>query len=550
MVGLLGERVEVRGSKGGSRTFYVDLRLLIISLALASAIFAMVNGFHASYKVQRQQLIDNTLESNHAYATKLAASTENFIHSAVQQLQYSAARLAKRFSDDAMLFDESERIRLQTDSFNSVAVVDGQGIVRATSPNSLALVGRQLDSPGAVAALRERRPLISQPYVSAAGNLIVFISTPVFDAAGNYLGYVGGSIYLKQKSILNSLLGEHYYRDGSYLYVVDDQRRLLYHQDGDRVGTQVGANPVIDAVLRRESGQMRLHNSQGVDMLAGYAIVPSTGWGVVAQRPTLATLAALDVLMESVVLNTLPLAVIIVLFIWVFARLISRPLRQLAEGARGIDRPDSAGQIQRIRSWYFESSELKRALLIGIGLINRNISKLRQDAQVDPLTGLNNRRGMEIALSAWTAERQPFAIVALDIDHFKNVNDTYGHDVGDEVLKLLAGVMRANSREGDVLCRMGGEEFVVLLPGAELDVARQVAERLRRGVEQAAMEPVGHITVSLGVARWPEHGGDVGQALKVADEMLYEAKRSGRNRVVAAQGTADRKAGPVETIGI
>jgi len=165
------------------------------------------------------------------------------------------------------------------------------------------------------------------------------------------------------------------------------------------------------------------------------------------------------------------------------------------------------------------------------------------------MAGLNNRRGMEMALSAWTAERQPFAIVALDIDHFKNVNDTYGYDVGDEVLKLLAGVMRANSREGDVLCRMGGEEFVVLLPGAELDVARQVAERLRRGVEQAAMEPVGYITVSLGGARWPEHGGDVGQALKVADEMLYEAKRSGRNRVVAAQGTADRKADSVDTIG-
>jgi diguanylate cyclase (GGDEF)-like protein len=96
---------------------------------------------------------------------------------------------------------------------------------------------------------------------------------------------------------------------------------------------------------------------------------------------------------------------------------------------------------------------------------------------------------------------------------------------------------------------MGGEEFVVLLPGAELDIARQVAERLRRGVEQAAMEPVGYITISLGVARWPEHGNDIEQAFKMADGMLYEAKRSGRNRVVVAQSAANQKANTTEVIG-
>ncbi|MGV8860200.1 MAG: diguanylate cyclase [Pseudomonas sp.] len=514
--------------------FRVNLRRLILFLALLSALVIQFNTFYASYSVQRQLLIDNTLASNRAYASKLADSIDQFLQSTQQQLAYSASLLAAKFGDAELLMAEAERLRLQTNSFNSVVFVDANGKVVATSPDTLSILGKKLNSPGANEALNVRRPAISAPYISAAGNLLVFISHPVTDSAGRYLGYIGGTIYLKQKSILNNLLGEHYYHDGSYLYAVDQSRRLLYHPDAARVGEEVGKNLVVDAVLRGETGDMRINNSHDIDMLAGYAIVPMTHWGVVAQRPTQATLAPISGLMSSMLLNTLPLAVLTLLFIWWFAKIIANPLRELADSAQKMDRATTAERIQNVHSWYFESSEIKRAMLIGFKLLHYKINKLLLDVQTDPLTGLHNRRGLDVALDLMQSARSNFAVVSLDIDNFKSVNDTYGHDAGDEVLQSLAKIMQNVSRDEDVVCRLGGEEFLILLPSVRSTVAKEVAERLRRQVEQTQFGPVGKITISLGVAQWSQDSGDVEAVLKVADNMLYEAKRNGRNRVEVA----------------
>ncbi|MBP6599477.1 MAG: GGDEF domain-containing protein [Giesbergeria sp.] len=517
--------------------FRIDLRRLILLLATFSALVTLANGFYASYQVQRQQLMDSALESNRAYARKLAESVEDFLQAAQQQLVYSAAVLGEHFDDAQLLTAEVHRLRQQTNTFNSVSVVDAEGWVRAVSPETLQVKGHRLDSAGSIEALRERRALISQPFVSVAGNLLVLVSQPIIDRKGRYLGYVGGTIYLKQKSILNNLLGQHYYRDGSYLYVVDPNRRLLYHPQPDRAGAYVEKNGAIDAVLRGEHGAMRLDNSQGVDMLAGYAPIAFTSWGIVTQRPTRVVLAALDDLMYRVLSKTLPWALLLLGLIWLSSRLIARPLWQLADGVRYMDRASSVEHIHNVRSWYFETSELKRAMLVGVNLLHQQIGKLHLDAQTDSLTGLHNRRGMDEALAVWQAAQHPFAVVALDIDHFKRVNDVHGHAVGDQVLQRLAQLMAECARSGDVLCRVGGEEFLMLLPSASVEVAEQVAQRLRVRLEQTDIPPVGRITLSLGVAQWPQHSSVIAEVLEVVDSALYEAKRTGRNKVVVAAAT-------------
>lgn len=509
----------------------MDLGRLILVLTIASVLVSLANTLHASYQVQRQQLIDAALETNHAYATKMAASTDDFFASMMQQLAYAAQVVARDFDNPAFLAAETDRLFLQTDSFNSIAIVDRRAEVLANSPQTLKLVGKQLRTPGMVKALADRKPLISQPYLSAAGNLVITVSQPVFDVHKNYLGVIAGTIYLKHENFLNRLLASHYYQDGSYLYVVDQQRRLIYHPINDRVGTAVDGNLAIEEVISGIAGRRQVMNSQQVDMLAGYAIVSSTGWGVVAERPQLATLAALDALMLKVLLNSLPVAALSLAFIWWCARRIARPLKQLASGARTMDDPATADEIQRVKSWYYESAELKQAMLLGIGLLQKNINRLRQDAQTDPLTGLGNRRTLEQALAAWEREKTPFTVMSVDVDFFKKVNDTYGHDVGDGVLRQLAQHMRDCARERDVFCRVGGEEFLVLLPRTGRKVALQVAERLRQQVERADMGPVGRVTISIGIAYWPGSAKDVAQVLKRADEMLYQAKRGGRNRV-------------------
>lgn len=198
--------------------FRVDLRRLIVTLAILSGLITLSISFYASYQVQRESLIDSTLEANRAYAAKLAVGTETFFDSVQQQLRYSADILAEQF-DDETLRREVERLQLQTNSFNTVVVTDVRSVVRAISPNSEPLIGYQLGSPGAQEALRERRPLISSPYISALGTLVISISQPILDDDGTYLGYIGGVISLKEPNILNSMLGA--FLPGRFLPVRD-----------------------------------------------------------------------------------------------------------------------------------------------------------------------------------------------------------------------------------------------------------------------------------------------------------------------------------------
>ena len=156
-------------------------------------------------------------------------------------------------------------------------------------------------------------------------------------------------------------------------------------------------------------------------------------------------------------------------------------------------------------------------------------------ARVDALTGLANRRGAEEAMNRMVSranrDGSPLSVAVLDVDHFKRVNDTFGHAAGDEVLRALALVLQRTVREGDLAGRWGGEEFLALLPTAALDGAKIVAERVRVGVENAALPGIGRVTISAGVAqlRPNEKALDlVGRA----DEALYRAKMQGRNRVM------------------
>lgn len=514
----------------------LDLRTLILILCALTALVMLCTSYFASYRVQRQLLIDHALEANRVYAAKLAAITETFIGNALQQLSFSAGVQGRQLGNTQALQAETDRLLQQSMAFNSTFVVDAQGVVRAVSPAALRhYLGTQVQTPGSVEALHERRALVSMPYLSAANNLVVALSQPIFDASGRYLGYVGGSLYLRERNFLNSLLGEHYYQDGSYLYVVDRNRRLLYHPDAERVGTVVEGNRLIDQLADLQSGTRQVVNSQGVAMLAGYATVPSTGWGVVAQQPLAQTTAPLNQLILNVIGLSTPLALLGSLVLWWLALIIARPLWQLAAGARSMDRAGTAERLHRVRAWYFEAAELKRALLFGLNLLQERIGRLNHDAQTDPLTGLGNRRSLEFKRSLLEAEGQAFSAIVLDIDHFKRINDGHGHDVGDQVLQRLAGLMRGCCRDGDLLCRTGGEEFLMLLPNAGLSVATAVAQRLRVTVQDTAIEPVGAVTISLGVAYWEAKGDrEPADALSAADRALYQAKQGGRNRVCVA----------------
>ncbi|HOD04443.1 MAG TPA: diguanylate cyclase [Anaerolineaceae bacterium] len=171
---------------------------------------------------------------------------------------------------------------------------------------------------------------------------------------------------------------------------------------------------------------------------------------------------------------------------------------------------------------------------------------LREQAIRDPLTDLYNRRFLSETLprELLRAEREhyPVSVVMMDIDHFKEFNDTYGHEAGDVVLQALAAHLEALTRQGDVVCRYGGEELLVVLPNVPLGVAAERAESWRAAFAAAPVIYQGqllHVTFSLGVAAFPQHGDTAEAVFRAADAALYRAKAAGRNCVVVAQAVPE-----------
>ncbi len=190
------------------------------------------------------------------------------------------------------------------------------------------------------------------------------------------------------------------------------------------------------------------------------------------------------------------------------------------------------------------------APLVGEGLANAaEKSATEQLAFVDGLTSGPNRRRFDLDLAHRSqeaaSEERPVAVAMIDIDHFKTYNDSNGHQRGDEALRIVAQLISENIRSEDAVYRYGGEEFAVLLPGADLETARDVVERVRQVVAGHAFaggpqQPGGRVTISAGVAAAPPPDGTA--MLQAADEALYRSKAGGRNRIsLAPPATADRR---------
>jgi diguanylate cyclase (GGDEF)-like protein len=179
--------------------------------------------------------------------------------------------------------------------------------------------------------------------------------------------------------------------------------------------------------------------------------------------------------------------------------------------------------------------------------LRQALQLVEQDAVTDALTGQPNRRALDLLIDQQVAlserSRQPFSVLMLDIDYFKQINDLHGHGVGDVALRVFAGRVREHLRAGDVCARYGGEEFVVVLPGTALPAACEIAERLRGAVADSALlaSPLVRATVSIGAAEFSQ-GMTPQQLLNRADEAVYAAKKNGRNQVRVDQAAPAKQA--------
>jgi diguanylate cyclase (GGDEF)-like protein len=181
-------------------------------------------------------------------------------------------------------------------------------------------------------------------------------------------------------------------------------------------------------------------------------------------------------------------------------------------------------------------TERRQAMLA----LQQALAGVREEALTDPLTGLYNRRYLwEFLRREWVRARRggrPLSVIMLDLDHFKRINDSFGHQAGDYVLAAVAGLLRNEIRSSDIVCRYGGEEFALVLPEASYESVRQRAEEIRAAIKQLDLRhqgvALGGITASLGIAQFPHHADGPDALMTAADAALYEAKSTGRDRAV------------------
>ncbi|GAB6991648.1 sensor domain-containing diguanylate cyclase [Paenibacillus pini] len=516
------------------RTKGFTLRFTISVLVITAILLTMVISVFSALQVNRSTLINNYLQNNEQYAKKLALTTNELLITMQQNIGAIAKISEREQVIDVQLFDDL--FQENTQYFNSVVVADPNLVIRAISPHTTGVeVGDRLNSEQSKMAVELKKPFVSKPYRATTGRLIILVSAPIIDKAGNYKGFVGGTIYLEEKNVLNTMLKEHFFGNGSYVYVVEKTGSLIFHPDRKRIGQSVIENEVVQKVVLGKSGSQRVINSKGNPFYAGYAYEPSTSWGIISQTPTMVIDKPLQLLVKRVLLQSLPFLMLILLMGWWVASRIAKPLHTLAQFSdEATLHPNQVQHIPDIRTSYYEVRLLSQSVKIAFQNMNEDINQLRNEVKIDELTGLANRKAFDAVMGKWIDLQVPFSLILIDIDHFKLVNDTYGHVVGDQVLRYLSQTMQDISREKDVCFRYGGEEFGILVKHVGPRGAEEMAEKLRTELE-LVNSPAGQpITISSGIASYPEHTHSATDLLLMADKALYQSKTSGRNQTTVS----------------
>jgi diguanylate cyclase (GGDEF)-like protein len=326
---------------------------------------------------------------------------------------------------------------------------------------------------------------------AAQGALTIFINHRLLDYEGNFIGVTGVGLNMMQ---VGSLLASYRDKYEKNVYLVDGAGLIQVHRDNSfiektKLQDIEGIKNFASQILKSKNTPFVTefdHGDEHIILLSRY--VPEFGWFLIVEQVENLVLADIK---ANLVWNLL-----ICLVVTVFV------------------------------------------IIIIIFLVNHFQGRLEALATTDELTQLNNRRHFreladrELALARRTGHN--LALLIMDVDHFKAINDQHGHVVGDMVLHDLAQTIAGQLREYDVLGRWGGEEFAILLPSTKADRAMAVAERIRGAVENMEMPPEAkssHITLSVGVAVYNEHHADLEAMIAEADGALYQAKADGRNKV-------------------
>lgn len=346
-----------------------------------------------------------------------------------------------------------------------------------------------------------------------SGKWSIHLSRPVLDK-GKFAGVV--LVAVDPDYFVNFYQRAGLGQDGA-ARMIRDTGEVMARSSGQEkyIGRVIKPSPYADPGAPLEGSFMRSAQVDGVERFSSYHRLPQFGVTVVIGPAVDERLAAVRLHQRQLLWFSMALTVLALLVVYMLHRNMAR--NAMVQVARDADHRQLQKQFQEILDLQ---------------------ERLESQALQDPLTGLHNRRFLDAALPMELAkarrEGYPVSFVMLDLDRFKYINDTYGHAFGDEVLATVAGVLKKSARESDIICRYGGEEFVMVMPRMSSEQARQRMDACRALI---AHNPIVHdgtpvqVTISAGIASFPVHGTEVEDLLRSADDAMYKSKNDGRNRV-------------------
>jgi diguanylate cyclase (GGDEF)-like protein len=539
------------------RFFRLDtVRSKILAFALAVTVIPTGLTAWISYTQNRKALEEKISQELLSASAQTAREMDVWLKERLYDLRVFAssyevsenlAREADGSKTQGRLNDYLNSVRERFSDYEELVVLDPQGRMVASSaskPRAFRLPDNwktELSATNAVVG--------EAFWDQSLGMGTLLVAVPVQRADGRLLGALAARLNLRgaKDGLLTFTPGKY-----GQIYLIGTGGNLIVNSlttsaELMRLSLKPG---ILERLTKREGAVLTYESVSGVEVLGSLRQVPRVGWSVLSEVPV-------DTAYQQVRrFRDLTLAIVAALLLGVtavayrLALLIVRPLERLAKGAAevaegdlAVDLPKATGEVGDLTYLFNHMVGRLRQSRQDLDDVNETLRERNEELErlsaSDSLTGLSNRRILTQRLSEelLRAQRQShsFAVLMLDVDHFKKYNDAYGHPAGDEVLKKVANVLRTCTRAGDCTARYGGEEFAVLLSGKSGDTALQLAERIRERV--AAEEFVGgKVTISGGIAEFPHHGHTAEAVISSADEALYEAKRQGRNRVVFARG--------------
>jgi len=539
-----------------------SIKIKIIAFALLATLIPSLTMGWLSYRNNRRAIDEKTVQELTSLTSHASREIDLWLRERRYEMRvlsssYEVSENLERLSQPGQV-DRSKAgaLRRLGDYLGSVGrkfadykqlfVVDVQGklLASSTAPSPApGPAGDWLDRA------RANETAIGEAYWDKALRAgVMVVAEPIRSADGAFLGAMGAKVGFEG---IDRILASYAKDPSQELYLVTRRGEILISSAdlGGAFMTSKIDPAAADSLFSHET-PLEFHSFRGAEVLGTLRAIPELGWGVVAEKDRAAAYSAI-IRLRNLTLTLISAVLLgIGLAAYLLGLTIVRPLGRLAQGAARVAGGDlevdlpihGRSEVSYMTAVFNEMVARLRKFRDENAVINQELRERNDElgrlSVTDSLTGLYNRTQLPELLTKELARSQrhhhSFSILMVDIDHFKRFNDTHGHQAGDELLRRFAEILRSSLRSCDFAARYGGEEFLILLTETAPKGGLHFAEQLRQKVEEMRWKGGKAVTVSVGVASFPDSGEDVESLIRQADVALYQCKRDGRNRVALA----------------